>query len=257
MVSVDVHGASGLDHFVHRFTHRVVRGSLIAIGRPDGRLSCLAKSEASILLSAKQAAFIRNPDYRFEGSGPEIVTLGHNPFEPNLGLAYHIVLHNGAMRVASSASLSGSLNGNFSFHGSNHGSTHGQYSKSANSSIEGINRRKFVDEYIFDRLFLAKKPFTYSILRALRRTFDSGNMIVRSSHRGRPSISSGSMYYRVSRVSDKESSIHALTPSVNNRRGQADRSKSTSSSTQDEPLPYGVHHIDPSIRNKSVSLETS
>jgi hypothetical protein len=24
-VSIDVHGASGLDHFVHRFTHRVVR----------------------------------------------------------------------------------------------------------------------------------------------------------------------------------------------------------------------------------------
>jgi len=42
--SVDVHGASGLDHFVHRFTHRVVRGVLLAIGRPDGRLCCLAKS---------------------------------------------------------------------------------------------------------------------------------------------------------------------------------------------------------------------
>ncbi|RYH31978.1 hypothetical protein EON65_01560 [archaeon] len=42
-VSVDVHGASGLDHFVHRFTHRVVRGLLIAVGRPDGRLGCLGK----------------------------------------------------------------------------------------------------------------------------------------------------------------------------------------------------------------------
>jgi hypothetical protein len=41
IVSVDVHGASGLDHFVHRFTHRVVRGVLIAVGRPDGRLCCL------------------------------------------------------------------------------------------------------------------------------------------------------------------------------------------------------------------------
>jgi hypothetical protein len=42
-VSIDVHGASGLDHFVHRFTHRVARGVLIAVGRPDGRLSCLCK----------------------------------------------------------------------------------------------------------------------------------------------------------------------------------------------------------------------
>ena len=49
-----MHGASGLDHFVHRFTHRVVRGLLIAVGRPDGRLCCLAKSEAAVLLSAKQ-----------------------------------------------------------------------------------------------------------------------------------------------------------------------------------------------------------
>jgi hypothetical protein len=43
-VSVDVHGASGLDHFVHRFTHRVVRGLLLAVGRPDGRLTCLCKA---------------------------------------------------------------------------------------------------------------------------------------------------------------------------------------------------------------------
>lgn len=42
-VSVDVHGASGLDHFVHRFTHRVSRGVLIAVGRVDGRLCCLGE----------------------------------------------------------------------------------------------------------------------------------------------------------------------------------------------------------------------
>jgi hypothetical protein len=43
VVSLDVHGASGLDHFVHRFTHRVVRGVLIAVGRVDGRLCCLGE----------------------------------------------------------------------------------------------------------------------------------------------------------------------------------------------------------------------
>lgn len=81
--SVDVHGASGLDHFVHRFTHRVVRGVLLAVGRPDGRLSCLSKSEAGVLLSLKQAAFIRNPEYAGEGSGPDMFTVGHNPFQVN------------------------------------------------------------------------------------------------------------------------------------------------------------------------------
>jgi hypothetical protein len=42
-VSIDVHGASGVDHFVHRFTHRTVRGCMLAVGRPDGRLSTLCK----------------------------------------------------------------------------------------------------------------------------------------------------------------------------------------------------------------------
>ena len=82
--SVDVHGSSGLDHFVHRFTHRVVRGVLLAVGRPDGRVCCLAKSEAAVLLAAKQAAFIRNPWYEgrwYDSSGPEFVTIGHNPFQ--------------------------------------------------------------------------------------------------------------------------------------------------------------------------------
>jgi hypothetical protein len=90
-VSLDVHGASGLDHFVHRFTHRVSRGVMIAVGRPDGRLCCLSKGESSILLSIKQATFIRNPQYKRDGSGPDIVSVGHNPFVPNLGLATYMV----------------------------------------------------------------------------------------------------------------------------------------------------------------------
>lgn len=91
-VSLDVHGANGLDHFVHRFTHRVVRGVLLAVGRPDGRLCCLAKSEAAVLLSVKQAAFIQNPAYPSAGAGPDIVSIGHNPFKASMGLASQIAL---------------------------------------------------------------------------------------------------------------------------------------------------------------------
>mmetsp|Transcript_26378 Transcript_26378/g.36255 ORF Transcript_26378/g.36255 Transcript_26378/m.36255 type:complete len:1022 (+) Transcript_26378:670-3735(+) len=94
-VSLDVHSANGLDHFVHRYTHRVVRGVLIAIGRPDGRLLGLAKSESAVILAGKQAAFIRNPLYKGESSGPEFVTIGHNPFKPAMGLANHISLNSG------------------------------------------------------------------------------------------------------------------------------------------------------------------
>lgn len=153
---VDVHGASGLDHFVHRFTHRVVRGVLLAVGRPDGRLCVLAKSEAATLLAVKQAAFIQNPAYDENGSGPDIITIGHNPYQPSMGLANHVVL-------------------------------------------SSDSRKKFVDEYIYERLYLASKPFAGSILRYLSL-----------------------MYSNV--VSGKAT------------RGQA------------EVLPYGVQHIDPTVR---------
>ena len=93
-VTPEVHGSCGTDHFVHRFTHRVVRGLLIAVGRPDGRLGCLSKSENAIILATKQAAFIRNPAYSaFDGSAPEIVTVGHNPFIPSFQ-GSHIIINN-------------------------------------------------------------------------------------------------------------------------------------------------------------------
>ena len=45
-----------LDHLVHRHTHRVVRGGLLAVGRPDGRLNALSSAENTICLSVNQAA---------------------------------------------------------------------------------------------------------------------------------------------------------------------------------------------------------
>ena len=153
---VDVHGASGLDHFVHRFTHRVVRGVLLAVGRPDGRLCVLAKSEAATLLAVKQAAFIQNPAYAENGSGPDIITIGHNPYQPSMGLSHNVVL-------------------------------------------SSDNRKKFVDEYIYERLYLASKPFTGSILRYLSL-----------------------MYHKV--VEGKATTSQVLE------------------------LPYGVQHIDPTVR---------
>ncbi len=156
--SIDVHGASGLDHFVHRFTHRVTRGLLMAVGRPDGRLCCLgkcsdihnsyfiyliiiclllAKSEAAVILACKQAAFVQNPDYIGDGAGPEILTVGHNPFAPNMGCCHHITLNS-------------------------------------------KTRRKFVDEYLYERLYLASVPFTQAILHNLIKTQNSENEELKS-----------------------------------------------------------------------------
>ena len=85
---IDVHGANPVDSFVHRYTHRVQRGVLIALGRPDGRLSALQRTEGSCLLAAMQASAIQNL-----ATGPEIISVGHNPARGNPGaVSDHVVL---------------------------------------------------------------------------------------------------------------------------------------------------------------------
>ena len=84
----DVHSACAVDHLVHRYTHRVTRGVLIALGRPDGRVSAHARAEAATLLAAMQCAAIHNA-----GCGPEIVSIGHNPFQGDVAaVRAHVVL---------------------------------------------------------------------------------------------------------------------------------------------------------------------
>ena len=64
------------DHLVHRHTHRVVRGTLLVCGRPDGRLSALSTAEASVCLSVNQACSIQS-----YGGTCESITIGHNDFQ--------------------------------------------------------------------------------------------------------------------------------------------------------------------------------
>jgi hypothetical protein len=52
--------ANPADHLVHRHTHRVRRGSLLAVGRPDGRLNALTTAEAACTLAVNQASSIQN-----------------------------------------------------------------------------------------------------------------------------------------------------------------------------------------------------
>lgn len=54
-------------------THRVVRGSLLVCGRPDGRLPALTSVEASTCLSVNQASSIQSL-----GGTCESITIGHN-----------------------------------------------------------------------------------------------------------------------------------------------------------------------------------
>jgi hypothetical protein len=74
IATLDVHGANPQDHMVHRFGYRVVRGTLILLGLPDGRGSQMQKlDEDAAIMTGKQADGVRNI-----GVGPEVVVLGHH-----------------------------------------------------------------------------------------------------------------------------------------------------------------------------------
>lgn len=76
IAGINVHSANPSDHLVHRMTHRVVRGSLLICGRPDGRLTALTAAENAVSLSINQASSIQSI-----GSTCETVTIGHNEFK--------------------------------------------------------------------------------------------------------------------------------------------------------------------------------
>ena len=76
IAGLNVHSANPADHLVHRHTHRVVRGTLLVCGRPDGRLMALTSLESAVLLSVNQASSIQS-----WGGGCESVTIGHNPYD--------------------------------------------------------------------------------------------------------------------------------------------------------------------------------
>lgn len=79
IAGVNVLSGNPCDHLVHRHTHRVVRGALAIFGRPDGRLSALSTSEATVCLSVNQASSIQSL-----GGTCESITIGHNPFKLDL-----------------------------------------------------------------------------------------------------------------------------------------------------------------------------
>jgi hypothetical protein len=75
LTSLDVQGADVGDHLLHTHAHRLVRGTLLYLGVPDGRSSTHQRAEAdAALLTARQADGIRH-----WGTGPEIVAIGREP----------------------------------------------------------------------------------------------------------------------------------------------------------------------------------
>jgi hypothetical protein len=88
ITSLEVHGANPEDHLLHQFGHRVVRGTLLFLGIPDGRCSPKQQNKAnSVLMTAKQANGIQNM-----GVGPEIVAVGSDPAIKQQGFTESVIL---------------------------------------------------------------------------------------------------------------------------------------------------------------------
>jgi hypothetical protein len=88
IASLDVHSANSQDHMLHRFGHRVVRGTLIFLGIPDGRRSQIQRcDEDAAIMTGKQADGVRST-----GVGPEVIALGHNPAIAHKGFSQTIIL---------------------------------------------------------------------------------------------------------------------------------------------------------------------
>lgn len=75
IASVDVQGGDVGDHLLHTHAHRLVRGTLLFLGVPDGRCGGLKRAEAdAALLTARQSDGIRHWD-----TGPEILAVSTDP----------------------------------------------------------------------------------------------------------------------------------------------------------------------------------
>lgn len=119
------------------------------------------------------------------------------------------------------------------------------------------SRRKFLDEYIYERLFLAQKPFTTSILRALRRTMDITRSQVRRNATALSLFQSLKNYV----TSQNGSRLRGLSVSTDdngsNNNSSSKQIHDLSMKKYKELLPMGVHHINPSILIQSESIESS
>ena len=88
IASLEVHGGNPEDDLLHDFGHRVVRGTLLFLGVPDGRRSHrLKQQEHAVIMAGKQADGVRNIDV-----GPEVVAIGSNPIIAQKGFSNAIVL---------------------------------------------------------------------------------------------------------------------------------------------------------------------
>eukprot|EP00928_Gymnodinium_smaydae_P086961 TRINITY_DN7133_c0_g2_i1.p1 TRINITY_DN7133_c0_g2~~TRINITY_DN7133_c0_g2_i1.p1 ORF type:complete len:525 (+),score=60.57 TRINITY_DN7133_c0_g2_i1:120-1577(+) len=81
-------------------THLTTSETLIAVGRPDGRMSSLAATEAATIMSMQQAKFIKQ-----SRTGIEAFSIGHNPWTNPRLFTRHIALPQSARPVFMSETM--------------------------------------------------------------------------------------------------------------------------------------------------------
>ncbi|KAK9786783.1 hypothetical protein WJX73_001447 [Symbiochloris irregularis] len=87
VVSLDVHSSSAADHLVHTMLQRAGRGTLLAVGRPDGRLCSQSKVESWVLLALQQTRVMGSL-----GCKAETFTVGHNPYSDPASMNATVIL---------------------------------------------------------------------------------------------------------------------------------------------------------------------
>ena len=88
IASLEVHAANPENDLLHDFGHRVVRGTLLFLGIPDGRRSQkLKQQQNAVVMTGKQADGVRNINV-----GPEVIAIGSNPDIATRGFQKAIVL---------------------------------------------------------------------------------------------------------------------------------------------------------------------
>ncbi|MGD1921923.1 MAG: hypothetical protein ACFCAD_25340 [Pleurocapsa sp.] len=89
IATIEIHSADPHNHLLHDFGHRVVRGTLIWLGIPDGRRSPQQQAaENAVIMTGKQASGIKNFNI-----GAEIIALGQNPAISCQGFSKSLILN--------------------------------------------------------------------------------------------------------------------------------------------------------------------
>jgi hypothetical protein len=95
VASVEVHGANPQDDLVHCYAHRIVRGTLLYLGIPDGRCSEMQNSqELATMMAGRQSHGIQHLS-----TGPEILMIGSNPSITARGFGKAIVIPSSVRNV--------------------------------------------------------------------------------------------------------------------------------------------------------------